>query len=353
MMTIDELKQNNLILFECISGSKAFGLNTPSSDTDIKGVFYLPKNQFYGLNYIPQINNETNDIVYYELGRYVDLLMKNNPNMLELLATPADCVLYKHPIMDCLTIDMFLSKQCKETFAGYAITQIKKAKGLNKKIMNPLPKEKKSVLDFCFILDGYNTISAQEWLQKNNLVQQNCGLINMPHTKGMYAFFYDKLGDKNYKGIVQNELSNTVSLSSIPKGEKEVAYLFFNLDSYSSYCKDYVQYWDWVKKRNEERYQNNIKNTFDYDAKNMMHTIRLLQVAYEILAEGKLNVRRNNRAEMLDIKAGKYTYDEILAMVDKLIEQIESAYLTSALPDEIDKLFIENTLVKMREELYQ
>lgn len=189
MMTIDELKENNLILFECISGSKAFGLNTPSSDTDIKGVFYLPKNQFYGLNYIPQINNETNDIVYYELGRYVDLLMKNNPNMLELLATPADCVLYKHPIMDCLSIDMFLSKQCKETFAGYAITQIKKAKGLNKKIMNPLPKEKKSVLDFCFILDGYNTILAQEWLESNNFVQQNCGLIDMPHTKGMYALF--------------------------------------------------------------------------------------------------------------------------------------------------------------------
>jgi hypothetical protein len=286
-MTIDELKQNNLILFECISGSKAFGLNTPSSDTDIKGVFYLPKNQFYGLNYIPQINNETNDIVYYELGRYVDLLMKNNPNMLELLATPADCVLYKHPIMNCLTIDMFLSKQCKETFAGYAITQIKKAKGLNKKIMNPLPKEKKSVLDFCFILDGYNTISLTEWLQLNNLEQQKCGLINMPHTKGMFALFYDKLGNKKYKGIVQSEAANTISLSSIPKGEKELAYLFFNFDSYSSYCKDYYQYWDWVKKRNEERYQNNIKNTFDYDAKNMMHTIRLLHVAYEILAEGK------------------------------------------------------------------
>ena len=38
---------------------------------------------------------------------------------------------------------------------------------------------------------------------------------------------------------------------------------------------------------------------------------------------------------MLNIKTGKYTYEEILAMSDKLIEQIESAYLTSSLPDEI------------------
>jgi hypothetical protein len=40
-------------------------------------------------------------------------------------------------------------------------------------------------------------------------------------------------------------------------------------------------------------------------------------------------------------------------MSDKLIEQIESTYLTSNLVDEIDKEFVENILVKLREELYQ
>ena len=43
------LKENDLIILECISGSKAYGLDTPSSDTDIKGVFLLPKKDFYGL----------------------------------------------------------------------------------------------------------------------------------------------------------------------------------------------------------------------------------------------------------------------------------------------------------------
>jgi hypothetical protein len=36
----------------------------------------LPKDQFYGLQYIPQVSNETNDEVYYELGRFVELLIK-------------------------------------------------------------------------------------------------------------------------------------------------------------------------------------------------------------------------------------------------------------------------------------
>ena len=148
-MTIQDLKSQNLILFEVISGSKSFGLNTPTSDTDIKGVFYLPKEQFYGLEYIPQISNATNDEVYYEIGRFVELLLKNNSNILEILASPEDCILYKHPLMERLKIENFLSKLCKDSFAGYAVTQIKKARGLNKKIVNPMAKEKPVGFLFC------------------------------------------------------------------------------------------------------------------------------------------------------------------------------------------------------------
>ena len=83
-MTISELREKGLIILECISGSKAYGLDTPSSDTDIKGVFILPKKDYYGLTYIPQINNETNDIVFYELGRFMELLLLNNHILLVL-----------------------------------------------------------------------------------------------------------------------------------------------------------------------------------------------------------------------------------------------------------------------------
>ncbi len=78
-MTIKDIKEQGLLLFECISGGKAYGLDTPTSDTDLKGVFYLPKAQFYGLDYIPQISNETSDEVYYELGRFVELLQRTTP----------------------------------------------------------------------------------------------------------------------------------------------------------------------------------------------------------------------------------------------------------------------------------
>lgn len=351
-MTIKDIKEKNLLLLECISGSKAYGLNTSTSDTDLRGVYYLPKAQFYGLDYIPQISNESSDEVYYELGRFVELLIKNNPNILELLASPADCILYRHPIMDRLHIDLFLSKLCKETFAGYALTQIKKARGYKKKIVNPIEPVRKSVPDFCFILQGYHSVPLTEWLAQNNFVQEQCGLINMPHSKGLYALFYDSNNTLRYRGIMSSELSNEVSLSSIPKGEKEIAYLFFNKENYSSYCKDYKEYWEWVEKRNEARYLDNATHGKGYDAKNMMHTIRLLQVAEEILIKSTLQVKRTNREELLSIKAGDFQYDDLLVMADALMDRIEAAYSTSPLPSYPDKEKVEAILVQMREELY-
>ena len=157
MLTLKDLHTQNLILLEAVSGSRAYGLATPESDTDIKGVFYLPKSMFYGMEYIPQISNETNDIVYYELGRFIELLLQSNPNTLELLASPSDCVRYRSPLMDTFKTEWFISKTCQQSFAGYAYGQIKKARGLNKKISNPMPSEKKSILDFCHIIEGRQT----------------------------------------------------------------------------------------------------------------------------------------------------------------------------------------------------
>jgi uncharacterized protein len=351
-MTINEIKEKGLLLFNCISGSRAYGLATEQSDTDLKGVYYLPKEQFYGLEYIGQVNNETNDEVYYELGRFIELLIKNNPNMLELLASADDCVLYKHPLMNKLPIELFLSKICKHSFGGYAITQIRKARGYNKKIVNPLEKTRKDLLDFCFVLKGHSSVVLTEWLTVGNYDQQVLGLSSIPHSKGLYAIFYDGQNRLGYSGIISGPTANEVSLSSIPKGEKEIAYLYFNREGYSTYCREYREYWNWVSKRNDTRYLGNISHGKDYDAKNMMHTIRLLQVALEIAQQGKLTVRRTNRDELLAIKAGKFDYQALIKISNGLMRELEKAYDASTLQDVPDEKKLTTILVEIRKELY-
>jgi len=352
-MTIEDLKQKQLILLECISGSRAYNLATPTSDTDIKGVFYLPKEQFYGLNYIPQITDETNDTVYYELGRFVDLLLKNNPNIIELLATPEDKIRIKHPLMDQFKATHFLSKKCKDTFGGYAFTQIKKARGLKKKIVNPMQKEKKSIVDFCYILDKHNAISLQKWLTDNNKNQAKIGLVNIPHFKDTYGVYYDEENTLGYKGILRKTKATSVLLSSIPKSEQLITHLQFNEQGYVKYCKDYKAYWEWVEKRNAARYENNIEHGKNYDSKNMMHTFRLLDMAEEILSTGQVIVERPNRDELLAIKKGSWTYDELIEKAQEKMKSIETAHMISQLPEQPDRNEIEQILVGIREQLYK
>lgn len=352
-MTIQDLRDNNLILLECISGSRAYGLDLPTSDTDLKGVFILPKEKYYGLDYIPQVANETNDEVFYELKRFFELLAKNNPNILELLNTPQDKVIFKHPLLDQLDPAIFLSKKCKDSFAGYAMAQIKKARGLNKKIVNPIDKEKKNILHFCYVIHRQGSIPFLKWLEKNNFQQEKCGLVNIAHMKNLYALFYDESGEMNFNGVMKKESANDVTLSSVPKGERPISHLSFNLDGYAKYCKDYKEYWSWVKLRNEARYENTIEHGKNYDTKNMMHTFRLLYMAEEILRDKKVNVHRNNREELLAIRAGQFSYDELIDKSNQMIQRIDEAHAQSQLPDLPDLDVIEKMLITVRDQWYQ
>jgi len=350
-MTIDELRQKGLIVFECVSGSRAYGLETPTSDTDIKGVFVMSKRDFYGLDYIPQINNKTNDVSFYELKRFIELLMQNNPNILELLNTPERSIIYKHPLMDEIKPELILSKLCRSTFGKFAFSQIKKAKGTNKKILNQLPKERKSVLSFCFVNHRQGSMPLNDFLEKKGWKQEDCGLVNIANMKNIYGLYHNETA--GFKGIMQSSESNDVSLSSIPKGIEQAALLFFNKDGYSAWCREYREYWDWVGKRNELRYENTKSHGKNYDAKNMMHVFRLLQMAIEIGKEKRVNVYRNDRDFLLSIKAGDFDYEDLLKMAEEKQQELEEAFEHCNLPETPDRELLNHLAFAIRDRFYK
>ena len=353
-MTIADLRAQDLIVYEVLSGSRAYGLATPQSDTDVKGVFVLPRERFYGLDYVPQVADATNDTVFYELGRYVELLAAGNPNLLETLATPPRLVLRKHPSLDALTPGLFLSKRCRDTFAGYAQTQIRKAGGLNKKVHNPEPRERRSLLAFAHVLevDGQGSRPLIDWLAERGWGQEELGLVSVPGAKGVYGVYRDAAGGARYRGVVRSEAANEVALSSVARGARPVAHVVVNLDGYRAHCKAHRQYWDWVARRNEARYAETQAHGRGYDAKNLMHTFRLLDMAREILAEGRVIVERPNREELLAIRRGAFAYEELMARADERLAAVDEAYAASALPEAPDRAAIERVLVGLREGFY-
>ena len=350
-MDIKILKDRKLILLECLSGSKAYGLDTPDSDTDIRGIFYLPKESFYGFSTLDHVHNASNDISYSELGKVFDLLAKSNPTMIELLNTQDDAVIYKSPLLKLLDKDMYLSRKCKDTFAGYAYAQIKKARGLKKKVLNPMEAEKKTVLDFCYVQHGQGAIPLRAFLGENQLSQEYCGLVKIAHMPEVYGLYYGK--EKGYKGIFRKTDANEVSLSSVGKGEVPLSMITFNKSGYSSYCKDYKEYWDWVKTRNESRYENTISHGKNYDAKNMMHTFRLIHMAAEIAQYGEVFVKRPDRGFLLKIKNGHFEYNYLLEMAEEKIAEMDELYVKSTLPDAPDLNALETMLIQIRSVLYK
>jgi uncharacterized protein len=353
-MTLNELQNDSShLLLKCISGSQAYGLALPHSDTDIKGVFIQPRKEYYGLTYIDQVNNETNDIMYYEIKKFVDLLLKNNPNILELLSTPDDCVLHRHPVMNLLKPEMFLSRLCNQTFGQYAYAQIKKARGLNKKILNPLDKKRKTILDFCYIVKGQRSVPVGEWLSDHGYVQEDCGLVRIDHMRDMYAVFHQSQSDRKFSGIFSGGEADEVSLSSVPEGPQPKCILYFNKDGYSVYCKEYRQYWEWVELRNEARYENTVSHGKNYDAKNMMHVFRLLNMAEEIARDKKVNVRRPEREYLLKVRAGEFSYEDLLKEAEDKIEIVDDLFKKSDLPEQPDHEAADKLLVQIREVIYR
>ncbi|SHL59603.1 Predicted nucleotidyltransferase [Chitinophaga jiangningensis] len=349
-MTFEELMQApQQLLLKCISGSNAYNLALPTSDTDIKGIFVLPKQAFYGLTYTPQVNNSSNDEVFFEIGRFIELLCKNNPNILELLNTPEHCVLFRHPLMALIHPKDFLSKLCQDTFAGYAKTQIRKASGLNKKINKSFEKTRKTVADFCYVVSGNGSQPLATWLQENNLQQESCGLTALPNFRDGYLIYHHP----HLRGIFSGEQANDVQLSSIPKGVEPLAVMTFNKDAYSVYCREYLEYWQWVDNRNEQRYQGTLAHGKSYDAKNMMHTFRLLSMAEEIARYQEVRVHRSDREALLKIRSGAYEYEELMDLINAKLDNMDALYAASGLPDAPDSRKAEALLVQIREEYYR
>jgi predicted nucleotidyltransferase len=196
MTTVQEI-ENKGIAYKFVRGSQLYGTALPDgqSDIDYGGVYIAPTEILLGLseNYEPQVSDEKHDTTYYELGRWVELLMKANPNALESLFVPDDKVIGKiHPAIQ-LIIDnkeLFLTKEAIKSTSGYAKSQIKRATGHNKKCVNPVT-EKKEVLDFCYTFKGQGSQSIKEFLAEHGLDQKYCGLVNIPNMKDAYGVYYD------------------------------------------------------------------------------------------------------------------------------------------------------------------
>jgi len=115
------------IILEGVVGSKAYGLDTPESDTDIKGIFMYPIDDMLSLTRgNDTVNRHNPDIEYHEIKKYIRLALKSNPTILELLYLEDYLKLTKEGEMLIDIRDSFLSKDIFNSYGNYALNQAKK-----------------------------------------------------------------------------------------------------------------------------------------------------------------------------------------------------------------------------------
>lgn len=130
------------------------------SDSDYRGVFIAHPDSKLGLSekieqieikkgkdgnvsqeqkaFIKELNEklgmnmpDDEDIILYEIKKFVELALDNNPNICDILFTDNDAIIYANKKGRKLlnNKDIFISKKTKFTFSGYALSQLARMRG--------------------------------------------------------------------------------------------------------------------------------------------------------------------------------------------------------------------------------
>ncbi len=115
------------VIYRCVIGSRAYGLEHDASDYDRRGIYLPPASLHWSMIGVPeQLENQATQDCYWELQKFLTLALRANPNVLEVLYSPL--VEHAAPAAQEL-LDMrqvFLSKLVYQTYNGYVLSQFKK-----------------------------------------------------------------------------------------------------------------------------------------------------------------------------------------------------------------------------------
>ncbi len=335
---LDWLQANTIFLTR--AGSHAYGTNIEGSDEDFKGICIAPIRYRLGnLHHFEQADKGFggSDAVIYDIKKFFELATKCNPNIIEMLFTDdADWVhptslnkMYKEsPFFNDLRYhrDLFLSKLARHTFSGYAMAQLKRIKThrrwlLHKPTHVPTRKE--------FGLPDAPTIDRDQL----NAVLSECEKIE------------DRMGGEGFTKDKVEEFSDDTVQAIAAKHElgANIIQVIQNERRYRNAVTTWKQFLDWEDGRNEKR--SALEQKYGYDTKHGMHLVRLMRMATEILDGKGVIVKRPDAQELLEIRNGAWTYDQLMEWAQGMDADLAVAYKVSKLPHSPDRQEIDDLLI--------
>lgn len=330
-------------------GSIAYGTNIATSDIDIRGIFCAEekaiRTPFHTVREVDLEDQEDGKL--YELTNFMKLYVDMNPNILELLWVDEKSILttseeYKHLRS---YREQLLSTKAAFTFTGYAIQQLKRVRGHNKWLNNPQPEKAPVRMDYFRLIHNYG---EEKLLPKEfNIQNFQDNHILIPYGSDIYAVC-EKKGSKLFNKDGSLRKVSYDDLSLVEKKEKPLFIAKLCEAEYKQAKETHTNYWRWKRERNEKRHE--LEENFGYDTKHAMHIVRLMRMGEEILRDGVVNVYRPDAKELLDIRDGKWTYEELLEWAEGMDDLVRNKlYKTSHLPKKVDLNIASKVLMEVQD----
>ncbi|HSE26314.1 MAG TPA: nucleotidyltransferase domain-containing protein [Pyrinomonadaceae bacterium] len=291
----------------CWRGSVAHGMYVPKNDPDsiddkdVMGVYIGPLEHYLGFDRKDVYEKWEGewDCVFYELRKFVGLLLNCNPNVLSFLWVKANGIIFEGPLGAKLRErrDLFVTRKAFHSFSGYAHDQFKKMISFNQEAQALMQRMEEQLMAFGIDPDSSEAGNALRGLDGKPFVGATTEMMDVvKRFRGERRRFYSG----GYMGKKRRELVRRVG----------------------------------------------------YDAKNAAHLIRLLRMSIEFLTEGTLYVERADAVELLDIKRGVWPLEKVKAEAERLFQLAQEAYVRSPLPSEPDHRAAEHLCVELISEFH-
>lgn len=348
-----ELMRDNLIV-KHYAGSISYGTNLPTSDVDFRGIFCADpinvRTPFYNVRECEDKSEE--DTKLYELSHFMKLCLECNPNIIESLWVDESDIIETSSAYGILRShrEALLSKKIAFTFSGYALSQLKRIKGHNKWINNPQTEAAPKQTDHVSLV--YNFSETKMFNRDFDITNFYRNHRLVPYGGNVFGL-YEADSYSPYNRVTYNlntEFEDDGSFHSMDDGSrrKPIAIVKFNKDEYNLAKDKWKQYWEWKENRNETR--SALEEEFGYDTKHAMHLVRLLRMGKEVLETGQVIVKRPDAKELLDVRAGAWTYEEIIEYAEYMDNHIrKELYNNSSLRKTPDVKFAADLLMEVQE----
>lgn len=322
-----ELMTDNLIV-KHYAGSIAYGTNLPTSDVDFRGIFVGEpiniRTPFYRIEEAEDTTEE--DTKLYELNQFMKLAVDCNPNIIETLWVDENDITVSTPAYETLRryAPELLSSKIAFTTSGYALAQLKRIKGHNKWLVNPQPVDPPQQVDYMSLVHNFKG----DKVFKINLRDYHVGYRLVPYSDNTFGV-YAADGYETFN--VETGNLNTLYEGDSHKLGTPLFVIKFNKNEYNGAKDTWHNYWTWKKNRNVVR--SALEEQSGYDTKHAMHLVRLLRMGAEALETGEILVKRPDAAELLAIRNGAWTYEELVEYAETMDKHVrEVLYKRTTLP---------------------